>query len=138
MAENYISIQSILFKVSYDIWYTLYTIGIKYMKTMFRSRTWFESIIVHPKICQNNIVQFIIIQKRYNCMPFLFVHKICPVPCLQIFRFVSRLNGDDDRIVVSLSEYQCKIYLPIYYNVSNLPLKMLCSTRESLFIRVQT
>lgn len=66
-------------------------------------------------------------------MPFLFVHKICPVSCLQIFRFVSRLYGNDERIVVSLSEYQCKIYLPIYYNVSNLPLKMLCSTRESLF-----
>ena len=71
-------------------------------------------------------------------MPFLFVRNICPVSCLQIFGFISRLNGDDERIVVSLSEYEYKIYLPIYYNVSNLPLKMLCSTRESLFIRVQT
>ena len=45
------------------------------MKTMFRSRTWFESIIVHLKICQNNIVQFIIIQKDIIVCPFFLSIK---------------------------------------------------------------
>ena len=73
-------------------------------------------------------------KKRFNVSPFLSLRHLLFPP--SSFKTSKSFFGDDKLILVSLSEYQCKKYLPIYYNTNPL-LKMLYSTRGSLFIRVQ-